>query len=112
MTPARFLAATAVLDWSTLDDIQAQLTTSGYWDAADADPVLQRLHLEEMLSLTDADEWPLFGQMERPDGQRVWKQEAAFTAEDYAAIIAYHVAQVQYGQQMVQAITAAYRHDN
>ncbi|TMA60538.1 MAG: hypothetical protein E6J80_01940 [Deltaproteobacteria bacterium] len=112
MTPARFLAATAVLDWSTLDDIQAQLTTSGYWDAADADPVLQRLHLEEMLSLTDADEWPLFGQMERPDGQRVWKQEAAFTAEDYAAIIAYHVEQVRHAQYMVQATTAAYRHDN
>jgi hypothetical protein len=100
------------LDWSTLDDLQAHLTTSGYWDAAHADPVLQRLHLEEMLSLTDADEWPLFGQMERSDGQRVWKQEAAFTPADYEAVIAAYVAQAQYGQQMVQAITAAYRHDN
>ena len=52
------------------------------------------------------------GQMERPDGQRVWKQEAAFTAEDYAAIIAYHVEQVRHAQYMVQATTAAYRHDN
>ena len=56
--------------------------------------------------------WPLFGMMQRSDGQCVWKQEAAFTPADYEAVIAYHVQQAQYAQQMVHTITTTCRHAN
>jgi hypothetical protein len=112
MSPEQCLAATASRDWSTIADLQAHLASCGYWDGVQANLATQVLHVQEMLALTDAKDWPLFGRMERPDGQCVWKQEAAFTPEDYQAVIAYHVQQAQYAQQMVHTITTAYCHDN
>src|SRR5690242_3501745 len=112
MSPEQFVTATAALDWSTLDDIQTHLGRCGYWDGVPADPALQVLHVQEMLALTNAENWPLFGMLERPDGQRVYKQEAAFTPADYEAITAYWVQHAAYAAQIAHTIMTSYRHSN
>ena len=112
MHAEQFVRATAGLEWSTCDVICAHLVQCGYFAGLPADPLAHVLHVQEMLEMTNAEDHPLFGTMERPDGTRVWKQEAAFTREDYEAIIAYYVQQALHCLQMAETIRTSQRHTN
>ena len=102
-----FLRATADLDWFTLDDLHAHLTSYGYWSSDQEDLAPQLRHVREMLAMTDSEVRPVFPRLDRPSGQSVWKQESAFTQADYEAVVAYHAKRAAYAYGMVRAITTA-----
>jgi hypothetical protein len=102
MTLEQYLHFTAHLDWLPAEAIALYLDSLGLWPE-DTPQAVKVRDVARGLSATDATGWPLVARLKQGETLCLYKQEAAFTADDYRAVIQDSVTHVHDSQQQAQA---------